>query len=157
MTAGSGRCFARALLPQVYLFPVRARCCFRSRETPPDLVKSGSQQWEKSGAAECLFRAVNDAGSGSRPRRVRLVRDFQDLCAVIITTNQGARSAIPHQVENLSCRTGLSRTRGPAKLVPGTERRRIGRGIARASENLRKLRLLLVSQSRRAERLLQGL
>ena len=128
-----------------------------------DLGKPDIQQGKSAGRTVCfarfMMRAVVPAHAAvSASKRAHLLtRDFQDLRAVIITTNQGTRSAIPHQVEDLSCRTGYSRTRGQAKLFPGTGRRRTGRGIARAFENLRELRLLLVSRSRRNKRLLHGL
>jgi hypothetical protein len=75
-------------------------------------------------------------------------RKFQDLRAKNMTKNERARAAIRHQdMRNLSCRAARSSPRGAAYRKSRRELariRRISHGIARAFENLRRVRLSLV-------------
>jgi hypothetical protein len=74
---------------------------------------------------------------------------FQDLRAMSMTKDERAQAAIHHQdTRNLSCRVRLSSPRGAAHRRHRREQaeiRRIRHGIARAIEDLRGLRLPLVS------------
>jgi hypothetical protein len=47
------------------------------------------------------------------------MRIFQNLRAMVMTTNQRTSSAIAHQMGNLSCRTGLNRPAGQGNKSGG--------------------------------------
>ena len=85
---------------------------------------------------------------------------FQDLRAVVMTKNERAQAAIPHQDKrNLSCLAWFSSPRG-ATCTTQLRRemksiRRISHGNARSIESLRELRLPLVPTSNSRECLLQ--
>ena len=105
------------------------------------------------GRRVCLgrFRHCRRARSGT------LGVKFQDL-HVDMTHIKRIRAAIPHQVGNLSC---LSRFRTSAGLGEKARRarksiRRCSHGSARSIEGMRGVRLFLVPQPGRRERLLQG-
>jgi hypothetical protein len=97
------------------------------------------------------------AGAGAFGSRASQ-ENFQDLRAMSMTKNERAQAAIPHQdTRNLSCRAWVSSPRGAMKNKTvgswlGVRRKR--HGIARATENLRGMRLSLVSQPEPGRRLL---
>lgn len=89
-------------------------------------------------------------------------REFQILRADIMTKNERSQAAIPHQgMRILSCVAWFFSPRGTAVTKNNrrerTKLRRNVHGIARAIENLRRVRLPLVSRPDSCKCLLSGL
>jgi hypothetical protein len=87
---------------------------------------------------------------------------FQNLRAMSMTKNERIPAAIPHQgARTLSSCIRYFLTRGNKTLKQGRREKtrtwRIGHGIARAFENLRRVRLSLVPRPDTRERVLQGM
>ncbi len=92
--------------------------------------------------------------------RTSLSRKFQDLRAVVMTINERAQAAIPHQDRrSLSCPAWFPSPRGitcTTQLCREMKSiRRISHGNARSIESLRELRLPLVPASNSRECILQ--
>lgn len=90
------------------------------------------------------------------------VAKFQDLRAVVMTKNERAQAAIPHQdTRNLSCLAWFSSPRGTTCVTQLCREmkpiRRISHGNARSIEGLRELRLPLVPATNSRECILQRL
>jgi hypothetical protein len=121
-----------------------------------------------SGSMNSPCRALALFGNPFRPFAPLLgalgkpMRKFQDLRAMSMTNNERTRSAIPHQsIRILSCPCRFfspwrQKNNRPARREKKTIRR-IRHGVARAIEDLRRMRLSLVPHPDSGNRLLPGM
>src|SRR5271157_3584687 len=116
------------------------------------------------------FRAMNISSGFLLPApkrsaeasRVGQPLKFQNLRAKSMTRNERIRAAVPHQgARTLRSRTRYFLTRGNKTLIQGRREKtrtwRFRHGFARAVENLRRVRVSLVSRPDPGERVLQGM